>query len=160
VGIDIIFFDAEDWGAPEFDSHADGGWCLGAEYWAKHPHIPNYGARFGILLDMASGQNAQFFKERRSLYYAKEVVNKVWEAAQITGYGTYFVNDLGGYIQDDHIPINEIRKIPCIDIIQYDPHSETGFAPYWHTLNDNINAVSKETLKAVGQTLMYVIYNQ
>jgi Zn-dependent M28 family amino/carboxypeptidase len=159
IGVDIIFFDAEDWGAPEFDDNL-GGWCLGSEYWAQHPHDRNYKARYGIVLDMVSAYKAVFCKERYSLYYAGNIVKKVWEAAQIEGYGSYFVNQEGNPIQDDHIAVNQYLKIPCIDIIQYDPDTPTGFGYYWHTLNDNMDAVSKETQKAVGQTLLYVLYNE
>ena len=160
LGVDIIFFDAEDWGAPEFEAHAEGGWCLGSEHWARNPHVLNYTARFGILLDMVSAKGAQFYKEQFSMHYAKNVVNKVWEAALIEGYGSFFVNELGGAIQDDHVPVNQIRKIPCIDIIHHDPTTATGFGSYWHTLNDNMDTISKETLKAVGQTVLYVVYNE
>jgi len=162
VGIDIIFFDAEDWGEnhdqPESRHH--GEWCMGSEYWAKNPHKPAYNAQYGILLDMVSGEGAQFYKEYYSTRFAPQIVDKVWQAAQATGFGTYFPNQTGGYIQDDHIAVNIHRKIPCIDIIQYDPYSETGFAPFWHTLDDTIDNVSRETLKAVGQTVLHVIYNE
>jgi hypothetical protein len=155
IGVDIVFFDAEDWGAPE-----QGGWCLGSEYWAQHPHVRNYKARYGILLDMASAKDAVFYKEYYSLYYAGSIVKKVWEAARIAGYASYFTDQQGGSIQDDHIAINQYLKIPCIDIIQYDPDTATGFGSYWHTLNDTMDAVSKETQKAVGQTLLHVLYNE
>ncbi|MDR2086778.1 MAG: M28 family peptidase [Dysgonamonadaceae bacterium] len=158
TGIDILFFDAEDWGAPESDGL--GGWCLGSEYWAQHPHVRNYKARYGILLDMASAKDAVFYKEIYSLYYAGNIVKKVWDAAQAGGYGSYFVDRQGGSIMDDHIAVNKYLKIPCIDIIQYDPDTDTGFGHYWHTLNDNMDAVSKETQKAVGQTLLHVLFNE
>jgi hypothetical protein len=160
VGIDLIFFDAEDWGAPESALPIHGGWCLGSEYWAQHPHVPDYKANYGILLDMASARNALFYKEAYSMRNAAQIVKKVWEAAQIEGYGSYFVNRNGGSIQDDHIEVYKYLKIPCIDIIQYDPDTSTGFGSYWHTLNDNMGAVSKETQKAVGQTILYVLYNE
>ena len=160
LGVDIIFFDAEDWGAPSFEEHADGGWCLGSEHWARNPHVLNYTARYGILLDMVSAKGARFYKEQFSMHFAKNIVNKVWEAALIGGYGSFFVNEIGGAIQDDHIPVNQIRKIPCINIIHHDPTTETGFGWYWHTLNDNMDTISKETLKAVGQTVLHVVYNE
>ncbi len=160
VGIDIILFDAEDWGTPQFEETYSGGWCLGSEYWSKNPHIPNYTARYGILLDMVSAPGAQFYKEHHSLLYAKNVVNKVWEAAQIIGYDSFFIHKNGGAITDDHLEVMKYRQIPCIDIIDFDPNRENGFGQYWHTVNDNMNEVSKETLKAVGQTVLYVIYNE
>jgi hypothetical protein len=44
-----------------------------------------------------------------------------------------------------------------IDIIQY--NENTGFAPYWHTHDDNLNAIDKNTLQAVGNTLLNLIFN-
>lgn len=162
VGVDIIFFDAEDWGTPTFDRSRYGseGWCLGSEYWSKNPHVPNYIAKYGILLDMVSAPGAMFYQEGLSLHYAKSVVDKVWQAAGLLGYGNYFVNDRGGYIEDDHAQVNEHRRIPSINIIQHDPATETGFGAYWHTMADNMDNVSKETMKAVGQTVLYIIYNE
>ena len=161
VGIDIIFFDAEDWVQPAFDTRrsGDSGYCLGSTYWAKHPHTPNYKAQYGILLDMVSARGARFYKEQSSMYYASNIVKKVWETAQTLGYGDYFVEQTGIGCDDDHIPINQIRKIPCIDIIQNDPNAPKGFGEYWHTLDDTMDAVSRETMKAVGQTLLQIIYN-
>jgi Zn-dependent M28 family amino/carboxypeptidase len=162
VGLDIIFFDAEDWGEPDFPAANKhyGNWCMGSEYWAKNPHVPNYTARYGILLDMVSGANALFLKENISTQQAPHVVKKVWEAAQAAGYDSYFPNRAGGYIEDDHIRVMKYRKIPCIDIIHYDPNSESGFAPYWHTLDDTMKNVDKNTLQAVGQTVLQVLYKE
>ena len=36
----------------------------------------------------------------------------------------------------------------------------SSFGPTWHTVNDNINNIDRNTLKAVGQTVMDVIYNE
>jgi len=162
VGVDIILFDAEDWGTPVFDhmKYGSTGWCLGSRYWAKNPHIPNYKARYGILLDMVSAPGAKFYKEEFSMQYAGKIVNRVWDTARALGYGDYFIHQRGGWITDDHVEIFTHRKIPCIDIIHQDLHSPTGFGNYWHTLNDTMENVSKETLKAIGQTVMYVVYNE
>ncbi|WP_321478649.1 M28 family peptidase [uncultured Bacteroides sp.] len=163
LGIDIIFFDAEDYGAPEFyqGEHKEEYWCLGTQYWAKNPHVQNYNARFGILLDMVGGKNATFYKEGYSLKYAKSVVKKVWKKAHELGYEKYFINEEGGFVTDDHYFVNKIARIPSIDIIPSDRKSESGgFAPYWHTLKDNMDIINKTTLKVVGQTILEVIYNE
>ena len=160
IGIDIILFDAEDWGAPSWETKHDGGWCLGSIYWANNPHIPNYQARYGILLDMVSAKDARFYKEVISMYYANNIVKKVWETAHSLGYTNYFIDKRGGEIMDDHVPVNQIRKIPCINIIQHDPNTSTGFGHYWHTMKDTMDEVCTETMKAVGQTVIQVIYSE
>ena len=161
IGIDIIFFDAEDYGTPEFvTDYTPDSWCLGTQFWAKNPHVPNYTAEYGILLDMVGGKNATFFKEQQSLRAAAPIVEMVWSAARDLGYGKYFINATGGALIDDHQYVISGRNIPSIDIINYDPESKTGFASYWHTQKDNMENIDRETLKAAGQTVLEVIYNR
>ena len=162
VGVDIIFFDAEDYGIPDFYTgvQVKDTWCLGTQYWAENPHQSGYRASYGILLDMVGSKNAAFFKEQGSMRYAPNIVDKVWSKARSLGYGKYFINALGGEFIDDHLYINEGCNIPCIDIINNDPDSETGLGYYWHTMDDTMKNIDKETLKAVGQTVLEVIYNE
>ena len=157
VGVDIIFFDAEDYGAA---SGNEDSWCLGTQYWARNKHIPNYRARYGILLDMVGAPGATFYREQISDNYAKYVVDKVWSKAAELGYGQYFVDKPGGAVTDDHVYVNQLAGIPAIDIIQYNPYSMTGFADYWHTVSDTMENIDANTLKVVGTTLLHVIYNE
>ena len=157
VGVDFVCFDAEDWGD---DGHSD-SWALGAQHWAKNPHKPGYKARYGILLDMVGGQGARFYREGYSLYYASHIVDRVWRAAEVAGYSSFFPKQDGGTITDDHGPVNEVAKIPCIDIIPYYPDCEqSSFGPTWHTVNDDMQHIDRNTLKAVGQTLVQVLWNE
>jgi len=162
VGIDIIFFDTEDYGEPKDDQSKlkDDNWGLGSQYWAKNPHKKGYYARMGILLDMVGAEDAVFYHEGYSLQYASHVVKKVWEAAQKIGYGKYFSNEQSNHITDDHYYVNLHMGLPTIDIIHQDKTSSTGFFKYWHTTEDTMDKISTETLKAVGQTVLYVIYNE
>lgn len=162
MGIDIIFFDAEDWGVPTFEDkyNSTSGYCLGSNYWAKNPHVNNYTARYGILLDMVSAPKALFFQEHYSRQYAPNIVKKVWDAAHSLGFGSRFIREPMGAIEDDHIHVIKHRNIPCIDIIDYDPNSEKGFGDYWHTMEDNMSNISKQTMQMVGQTVLHVIYNE
>ncbi len=157
LGIDIIFFDAEDWGSSDV---AD-SWCLGAQHWARNPHVPNYNARYGILLDMVGGKNATFYKEAYSQQFAPDVNKKVWKKANQKGYGRYFIDEYGGGTTDDHLYVNRIAKIKTIDIVPHQPECEaSSFGPTWHTVNDNMDNIDRSTLKAVGQTVLEVIYNE
>ena len=92
--------------------------------------------------------------------YAPDIVDKVWRTANRIGYSAYFYFENGTYINDDHYYINKIRKIPTIDIIHLDQTSKTGFDRTWHTIDDNLSNIDKNTLKAVGQTLLTVIYEE
>lgn len=159
IGIDIIFFDAEDYGVPNFiESKLADTYCLGSQYWSQNPHVANYKAEFGILLDMVGSKNAKFYKELYSVQNASNIVDLVWNTAQNKGFDKYFINENIGAITDDHLYVMKGRNIPCIDIISCDPTTHHGFGFYWHTQQDNMNNISNETLNAVGQVIMEIIY--
>ena len=160
VGIDFICFDSEDGGAPywaESQAPDDGSdWCLGSQYGSSHPHTKDYTARYGILLDMVGGQDARFCYEGVSLRYARDVTLRLWDAAQRAGAGQLFLQQEGGYAQDDHVPMNEVAGIPTVDIIPF-VEGEHTFGATWHTTHDTPENISRETLRGVGQTLLQLL---
>ncbi len=161
-GVDFICFDAEDYGFPQWAEGDDPGdtFALGAQHWAANLHKPGYTARFGILLDMVGGQGARFCQEQMSLRYARHIVDKVWQAAAVVGFGSFFPKEMGAGITDDHLPVNTVAKIPCIDIIPYYPDCEqSSFGPTWHTVNDDMAHIDRATLQAVGQTIIQVLFS-
>ena len=161
VGIDIILFDGEDWGEwlnerPTVREGLDSWWCLGSQYWAKNKHEKGYSAYYGILLDMVGAKDSKFYKEGLSVDSAPSVVNKVWNRAAQEGYSSFFIDTKKTAITDDHKYMNQ-AGIPSIDIVHHDP--KLGyFGDYHHTHKDNMDLISKETLKAVGQTVLSVLY--
>ena len=161
IGIDFIFLDAEDYGEPQNmrGTAGEDNWALGSQYWAKHPHKADYYAKFGILLDMVGAKGATFPMEQESMNLASDIVKKVWDKGIQLGYSDYFINQPGGGVTDDHIYINKYLNIPTIDIIHMDVN--TGrFFPQWHTTHDDMSQIDKNTLKAVGQTLLEVLYSE
>lgn len=162
VGVDIALFDAEDYGAPSHLSSRNtaDSWALGAQHWARHPHVPGYRALYGILLDMVGAPGATFYREQLSDYYASHIVDRVWAQADALGFGAYFIDRPGGAVTDDHLYVNRLAGIPAIDIIQHDPQSPTGFGAYWHTVDDGMDHIDRQTLQAVGLTLLHIIYNE
>lgn len=85
----------------------------------------------------------------------------MWAAADVVGFGSYFVNQDGGYVTDDHIPVNEKAKIPTIDIVSYYPDCrQSTFGPTWHTVSDDMEHIDRSTLGAVGQTVVQVLYSE
>ena len=82
VGVDFIFFDVEDQGAPEWAHSTDPNtWCKGSQHWARNPHVPFYSAVYGVLFDMVGTLQPRFTRERISTYYAPGLVDKLWTAA-------------------------------------------------------------------------------
>ncbi|MCO6495904.1 MAG: M28 family peptidase [Bacteroidetes bacterium] len=158
MGVDIIFFDAEDWG--DTTGKIEDSYCLGSQYWAQNPHKPNYLPQFGILLDMVGGKNAKFAIEEQSWRMAQNIVDKVWTTAYRLGYEKMFISERRGAIIDDHYYVMKYRQIPMIDIINYDPESYSRFGNTWHTHDDNISNISYETLSAVTNTVIHVIYEE
>ena len=108
---------------------------------------------------MVGGFDARFSLEQISMALAQLIVNKVWGIAANSGYSNVFVNEIGGSIVDDHFYVNQ-GGIPCIDIIESSNPQTGGFNPTWHTHADNMNNISRTSLKAVGQVLLNVIYNE
>lgn len=161
IGVDIIFFDAEDWGSPDNAKDKYSGYCLGSQYWSANKHVPNYTAYFGVLLDMVGAKGAIFQQEGYSVQMAEGVVRKVWGVAAQLGYNNYFIDQRGSAITDDHVPVNEVAKIPMIDIIHTQPNNLSHtFFDAWHTTRDTMENIDTKTLKAVGQTLIQVLYQE
>ena len=119
LGIDIVLFDAEDQGE---SSNAKGEyrketWCIGSQHWSKNMHTMAKKPYMGILFDMVGSKGARFPREGLSVRHAAGVVNQVWGEALGLGYSDLFVNDKFHELVDDHLFINDIAKIPTIDII-------------------------------------------
>ncbi|NND09109.1 MAG: DUF4910 domain-containing protein [Saprospiraceae bacterium] len=153
LGIDFVFFDAEDQGT---NGGSTDSWCLGSQYWSRN--LPA-GQRptYGILLDMVGAKGATFPKEGISMHYAPDIVAKVWQLGQSMGYGHYFVNTRATPITDDHQFVNDLTGIPMIDIINYPNGS---FGHYHHTSDDDMDVIDRNTLRAVGQVVLALLYKE
>ena len=166
VGVDIILFDGEDYGEPEGKkaTRTEGSntvwWCLGSQHWSENKHQANYSAYYGILLDMVGADGATFYQEGVSERVAPSIVSKVWSTGQRLGFGRYFVKKESPEIVDDHVYVNYNGKIPMVDIVEYEPTSAYYFAQYHHTHADNMDIISRETLEAVGETVLHVVYGE
>ena len=157
IGVDIILFDLEDYG-DQIGKTKD-SWCLGSQYWGQHLHKPGYYAQYGILLDMVGGRNAVFPREGSSVVYAPSIVNKVWNIAKQKGYGQYFIDAETPQTTDDHVYINQLANIPCIDIVHYDT-AKVDYMPCHHRHCDNMEIIDAATLKIVGQVVLEVLFSE
>ncbi len=163
VGVDFVFFDLEDHGEPhDFSGNpSPTSWALGSQYWSVNLLPENYRPYYGILLDMVGAKGAIFPHEGTSMQYAPGIVKSIWATAADLGYGNLFVDNDAFGISDDHTAVNEVAKIQMIDIIDIRPtNAGFEFGSYHHTHQDNLKIIDKATLKAVGQTLLQVLYRE
>jgi glutaminyl-peptide cyclotransferase len=139
VGVDLLFTDGEDYGnfgPPLVDV------LIGAKYFAAHPPSPGYKPLYGVLWDMIGDKDLRIPYEMISFQQAPEVVSRVWQTAADLGYGDIFVQESGGEVTDDHVPLLQsgLRVIDVIDLT-YPPH---------HTPQDTMDKISAKSLAAVG----------
>lgn len=164
LGVDFVCFDAEDMGTPQWaedgDEETHDTWCLGSKAWAEQAAGNGYKPRYGILLDMVGGRGASFAKERVSMHFASHVMNKVWALASELGYGQFFSSREGGALVDDHVNVNNVAGIPCIDIVPHFENGPSSFGPTWHTVDDTPENIDPNVLEAVGQTVLQLLYNE
>lgn len=162
IGVDIMLVDAEDYGdSSSFDAKAD-TWCLGSQYWVENG-MPPYGIEnkpiYGILLDMVGGRDARFYYEAYSAKHAETPSIKVWSEAANIGHDDRFIRRVGGAITDDHMVLTQ-AGIPTTDIIEMNNPQTSSFNPTWHTKADNLQNIDRRPLKAVGETVLNVIYKE
>lgn len=153
AGIDILFVDAEDWGS-EGDEES---WAMGTRYFAENPPKESYRPSRAILLDMVGSPDARFGVEYFSQQSDPVLISRLWNKAAELGHGHYFQSGFGGAVTDDHLELIK-KDIPAIDIIDYRLSQQyQGFDPVWHTTADDMSNISRETLKAVGETVLGVV---
>ena len=164
MAVDFVCFDAEDYGTPQWfegESQVSDPWALGAQHWASEYAAGRYPVKIacGMLLDMVGGEGAKFYQEGMSMELAGDLTSRIWQAAEAAGVGVFFPKSMGGYVTDDHVPVNDIAGIPCTDIIPYYKDCpQSSFGPTWHTVDDTMDHISRKTLRAAGQAVIQFIY--
>lgn len=147
LGVDLLLVDGEDYGPQTADMF------LGSRHFAEN--LPaGYPPLYGVLLDMVGDADLRLAREGYSQEHAPEVVTRVWDVAHELGYQGIFLEQPGGYVSDDHLPLNE-AGIRTIDIIDFDYGPNNS---YWHTPQDIPENTSAESLEVVGEVLAELIY--
>jgi glutaminyl-peptide cyclotransferase len=152
VGVDIVLFDGEElvYKDPR-DEYFLGSTHFARQYAAMPPAIP-YQA--GVLLDMVGDKELAIYYERNSWRYAREVTKSLFATAESLKVDA-FVPRLRHEIRDDHLPLNQIAKIPTTDLIDFDyPRPGIGAPSYWHTTKDVPENCSGQSLASV----VYVVH--
>lgn len=149
-GVDFVFFDAEEL---VYDRRRD-PLFVGSNYFSndyvKNP--PAYRYVSGVLIDMIGDANLNLFYEKNSMRFAPQLTKGIWGTARKLGVRE-FVPRERHLVRDDHLPMNEIARIPTTDIIDFDFPTPGSRNAYWHTEKDIPANCSAVSLAKVGWVL-------
>ncbi|TWT89045.1 alkaline phosphatase isozyme conversion aminopeptidase [Pseudobythopirellula maris] len=149
MGVDLVLFDGEElvyidpttpWG--KGDPYFLGSNWFAQQYKRRKDNSWDY--RWGVLLDMVGDKDLQIYQEVHSFRWksTRPLVQEIWGTAARLGVEE-FVPRTKHLVKDDHLPLNQIGKIPTIDLIDFD-------YPHWHTEADTPRQCSGESLAKVG----------
>jgi len=149
VGVDFVLFDAEEYVVAPRDPY-----CLGSNFFARlyaaarQAGTLPYHYRCGVILDMVADRDLEIFQEQQSATWpdTQPIVDALWGTAARMGV-RQFVPRPKYTIEDDHVPLRMIGRIPTCDVIDFD-------YPQWHTTRDTLEHCSAESLEAVGTVVL------
>jgi Zn-dependent M28 family amino/carboxypeptidase len=146
LSIRFIFFDGEEafvrWGPSDS--------CYGSRYYVEK--LDEAGRLQEILamilVDMVGDADLCLEKDSASSDILKDLF---WTRARALGLGRFFGTRSIG-IEDDHIPFLD-KGIPSLDLIDF-AYGKGGLDnSYWHSPDDTLDHVSRESLEVVGRVL-------
>ncbi|REK22961.1 MAG: peptidase M28 [Planctomycetota bacterium] len=154
LGVDFVFFDAEEF-VFNLGTRVD-RYFVGSEHFARlYANEPrSFRYRWGVLFDMVGDRQLTIYQEKNSWWWrdTRPLVEDIWETARELGVREFIARRKHN-VRDDHLPLRNIGKIPCCNLIDFDYPS----APrnrYWHTDADTIDKCSGESLAKVGYVVL------
>lgn len=145
IGVDFVLFDAEEYVVSPRDPYFLGSTFFARQYAAggqRHRY------RCGVIVDMVADRDLEIWQEQLSVSWpdTAPVVDSIWAVAARRG-ARQFVPRPKYRVDDDHVPLRTIGRIPTCDIIDFD-------YPHWHTTQDTARQCSAESLGVVGGVLL------
>lgn len=149
-GVDLLFFDAEDYGREGDLQH----YCLGsarlASAWRDFGSPLAGGRPEGlILLDLVGERGLTVPMEGYSLRYAEAWTRRVFARAAALGLPA-FAPAPGPAVYDDHVPFLR-AGVPAVNLIDFD-------FPEWHTQRDTPAVCDPASLEQAGALVADLIY--
>lgn len=151
VGFDFVFFDGEEFvyiarNDPMF---------LGSQHFAQQYAAGKWDVNYNyaVLVDMIGDKDLQLKMEVNSLNMARNLTKMIWSVAKDLKVREFRAVK-GHTIKDDHLPLNEIAKIPTCDIIDFDYPRPGTRNQYWHTTMDSVENCSADSLGKVGVVML------
>jgi glutaminyl-peptide cyclotransferase len=141
--IELLFLDGEeavnwDWKDPDN--------TYGSRYYVQAARQANQlaGIKALILLDMIGAKDLVVERDANSTPWLTDIV---WETAAKLGHRSTFNRSLTA-MEDDHLPFVQ-AGVPAVDIIDLNHYGR-----YWHTAKDDLEHVSEQSLKIVGDVVL------
>ena len=142
--IELVFFDGEE----AFAQFTETDGLYGSRYYARmlrgQKRLTQF--KFGILWDMIGDKDLTITLSPDS---PQPLTQEILAAAEALGVRQHF-SYYNRSIQDDHVPLNEVR-IPTVDLIDFD-------YPPWHTADDKLDKLDPESLRKIGSVTLYYLH--
>jgi hypothetical protein len=147
VGVDLVFFDAEDLGTRE----APEEFCLGSKAYAARLPAAGDPSRpvAAFLFDMVGARDLRIFREKNSSDRASNLATLVVEGARTIG-ARSFHDEVRWTLIDDHIRLLD-AGLPAVDIVDFDYAA-------WHTHRDTPDQLSAASLAEVARVAAWLVY--
>jgi glutaminyl-peptide cyclotransferase len=147
-GVDFVLLDAEEYVVGPRDPYFLGSTYFARQYAAARREGRGPVYRCGAIVDMVADRDLQIWQERKSVSWpdTRPVVEAIWDVAGRLG-AREFVPQPRHEVEDDHVPLRNIGRIPTCTIIDFD-------YPAWHTTRDTPDQCSAESLETVGRVVL------
>ena len=145
--VELVFFDGEE--AIQQFTETDG--LYGSRYYATQLRETGRAAQFkcGIIWDMIGDKDLTITLPQDS---PKDLTLSILASAEKLQYKKAF-RIFERPMLDDHVPLNQIARIPSLDVIDFE-------YPPWHTADDTLDKLSAASLQIIGSvTLHYLKQN-
>jgi hypothetical protein len=148
-GVDFVLFDAEEYVVAARDPDIQGSTFFARQYAAgQQAGRQQHRYRCGVIVDMVADRNLEIWQEQQSVTWPDTVpvVDSIWAVAARRNV-RQFIPRPKYSVEDDHVPLRMIGRIPTCDIIDFD-------YPHWHTTQDTPRHCAAESLEAVGGVVL------
>lgn len=142
AGIDLVFFDAEEYEPGPFDDWRP----KGSTYFSQNitDLYPQQRPESAIAVDLVCKKGLTLKQEEGSRSHAPGLAKELWAVGQDID-NRVFSNEHVGEVKDDHTPLNTIG-VPSVLLIDMN-------YPQRHTAKDNISQCDTRSLEVVYQTI-------
>ncbi len=149
IGVDAVFFDAEDQG--QYGSPTS--FALGSHHFCQTSPLDCY-AKGAIVLDLIGDLEARFPLEPNSFASNPKLCSSLWEVGERFAPGR-FQPSIGPAVYDDHSVLiaHGVESVLVCDsslIARSSPSIRRG---YWHTERDTMDNISADVVSGVAKTL-------